>query len=182
MANLTFNNETFVVNHAVKGADYIHGYNADGRMVACIEGIVNFDAISYDGEYMTPSACIEEACNDATYINGTLKTKSGATIPANYAGIAHISGNYTLQPADSGKFFYVSAAATITIPDGESVVFPYGAEIEFCSWTSDTVTFAGASGVTLVSLDNLKSIAGQYGCVAMKKLNTNLWLLSGALS
>lgn len=79
MATLTFNGTSYTVDHAVKGTDYVHGYDAAGVMVVCIGGVVNFNAITYDGSYMTPESCTEDPCNDVICSDGVLKTKDGRT-------------------------------------------------------------------------------------------------------
>jgi hypothetical protein len=182
MATLIFNGETYIVDHAVKGTDYVHGYDANGRMVTCISGVVDFSAIEYDGEYLAPEACLEEACNSAVYVNGTLQTKLGNVIPASYSELFKISGNYTLALNNAGKLGWVESQAIITVPNNTSVPFPTKTEIEILSYTDASVTFAAATGVSLLSLDDAKSIAGKYGVVTLKKIGANLWVLAGALS
>ena len=100
------------------------------------------------------------------------------------AGIKSISvAAYTLQLADAGKFLDVTNGGnvTITIPLNASVAFPAGTEIEICRDTMYTVTVAGASGVTIKSAGSKVSVADQYGCAVLKKLDTNTWLLAGDL-
>lgn len=77
MANLIFNSETFVVNHAVKGPDYVHGYDDNGKLIIAIEGVTNFAGITYDGEYMEPEQCLEESCNVVKFVNGRLVNNKG---------------------------------------------------------------------------------------------------------
>ena len=74
MPNLTFCGETYAVNHAVKGADYIHGYDANSVCIVAFEGVADLTAIGYDGTFMAPGDCAEEACNKVVYCGGKLKT------------------------------------------------------------------------------------------------------------
>lgn len=100
------------------------------------------------------------------------------------ASIVNKTASFTLSLADAGTWIYssVTTAITITVPTNTAVPIPIGTEIEFCQFNTGSVTFAAASGVVLVSLDNKKKIAGRYGCAALKKTATNTWILAGALS
>ena len=93
------------------------------------------------------------------------------------------TASFTLALSDAGKFTTVNstAAITITIPANASVAFPTYTEMEFCRYNTGSVTFAAASGVTLLSVDSVKTIGNRYGCVALKKVGTDTWLLSGDL-
>lgn len=80
MATLKFNGESFVVDHAVKGTDYVHGYNAAGDCVVAIEGIKDFSIITYDSTYMTPDKCLDEACNTVRFVDGKLVNLNGTVV------------------------------------------------------------------------------------------------------
>jgi len=82
MATLTFNGSTYTVDHAVKGADYIHGYNAAGVCLVSIEGIKDFSVVTYNGTYLTPEVCFAEACNSVRYVNGKLVKQDGTEVKA----------------------------------------------------------------------------------------------------
>ena len=81
MATITFNGESYTVDRAVKGTDYVHGYDADGGLVVSIDGVVDFNSITYSGSYLDPTSCAEENGNYAVYVSGALKTRSGTTVP-----------------------------------------------------------------------------------------------------
>ena len=100
------------------------------------------------------------------------------------ARVQSASSSKTLALADAGTFIYVSSTSnlTITIPTNASVAFPVGTEIEFCRWNTGAVTFAAASGVTLVSANSLKSISVRYATAGLKQVAANTWLLSGSLA
>lgn len=88
----------------------------------------------------------------------------------------------TLALSDAGCTLYNSTAnVTITIPTNDTVAFPTGTEIEFIRYGAGTVTFAPASGVSLYSIDNARTISATYGVVCLKKMNANSWILAGAL-
>lgn len=80
MATLTFCGESYTVDHAVKGADYVHGYNANGVCVVAFEDVADLTAIEYDGEYLAPEECATEVCNKVVYCGGKLKTLGGALV------------------------------------------------------------------------------------------------------
>lgn len=80
MATLTFNGESFTVAHAVKGTNYVHGYNANGECIVAIEGINDFGVVSYNDTYMTPDKCLDEECNTVRYVNGKLVNLNGTEV------------------------------------------------------------------------------------------------------
>ena len=94
------------------------------------------------------------------------------------------TASYTLALTDAGKMIAVnsSSAATVTIPTNASVAFPVDTEIEIAQFGAGVVSIAGASGVTIRSVDSMVSLSGQYAVAALKKINTNEWLLAGALA
>lgn len=91
---------------------------------------------------------------------------------------------YTLTLSDSRKIVATtsSSAVTITVPTNASVAFPVGSVIAFEQRGTGVLTFAGASGVTISSLNSNLSISGRYGTAAIRKTGTNDWILAGALA
>lgn len=102
MPTLTFNGESYSVDHAVKGPDYIHGYEANGMLLVSFEGIKNFDKYSYTGAYMSPSDCLEESCNDVKYCNGGFKTRGGDSLLPSGLGI----NDYVTEEGTKGIWSY----------------------------------------------------------------------------
>ena len=80
MATITFLGESFEVDHAVKGEDYVHGYDAAGHCIISIDGVKDFSLITYDGVYMNPRECLSEPCNSVKYCGGSLKTADGEMV------------------------------------------------------------------------------------------------------
>lgn len=80
METLTFNGTQYTVDHAAKGTDYIHGYDADGVLVVAFDGVTDFSGFTYSGTYMTPSDCLAEVCNDVKFCGGHFKTRGGEDI------------------------------------------------------------------------------------------------------
>lgn len=92
--------------------------------------------------------------------------------------------SYTLSLTDAGTFNWCgnnNDPITVTIPANATVPFPVGTEIEFGRGAPGTLTFAAASGVNILSIDNMRSVANWNGCAALKQVATNYWLLSGDL-
>lgn len=111
---------------------------------------------------------------------------SDSKVKAAQASSAIVSktASFTLALTDAGRFIGVNSSSdvTATIPANASVAFPVGTEVEIAQLGAGAVTVAGASGVTIDSLDSMLSTAGQYATVCLKKIGTNEWLLAGALS
>lgn len=80
MATLTYNGESYAVDHAVRGEDFIHGYDADGILIVAFEGISNFSGFTYDGTYMEPEHCLAEGCNDVKFASGIWQTRDGSPL------------------------------------------------------------------------------------------------------
>lgn len=90
-------------------------------------------------------------------------------------------GAYTLQIGDAGKFLFCLGNVVLTIPTNSSVAFPLFTEIEiYLHGTSCNIV--GASGVSILSLDGAHTLAGQYACACLKKIDVNHWVLAGALA
>ena len=104
MATLTFNGESYAVDHAVKGADFIHGYDANAVMIVSFEGITDFSGFTYDGTYMEPEHCLAEGCNDVKYVSRSLKKADGTALsPADFcaaeSGHTHTHTDVGAAPA-----------------------------------------------------------------------------------
>ena len=85
MAILTYYDNSYTVDHAVKGEDFIHGYDADGILIVAFEGITNFSGFTYDGTYLEPEDCLAEGSNDVKYMDGGLKKADGTALsPADF--------------------------------------------------------------------------------------------------
>lgn len=95
MAILKYGSEEYTVDHAVKGADYIHGYDKNGVLLVSFDGVHDFSLFSYDEEYMLPEHCLEEPCTNVKYIGNTLTNGSGKPIPASAVGAGTITNEYT---------------------------------------------------------------------------------------
>ena len=93
------------------------------------------------------------------------------------------TGSFTLTLAMDGAFIRAQStgAMTVTIPAYADAAFPVGAEIELMQEGSGAVTFAAAPGVTIRSYGGELTMSGQYATAGIKKIDTNVWVLTGAL-
>lgn len=126
----------------------------------------------------TGTVVITAAGISAAELSGTKVKPSQAS-----SAIDTKTADFTLALADSGKMLLVNSGndITVTIPTNASVAFDIGAEIEIARMGAGEVAIAGAAGVTINSLLSMTGVSDQYGVAALKKLDTNEWLLAGAL-
>jgi hypothetical protein len=117
MAILSFNNESFEVDHAVKGANYVRGYNADGSCVISIEGIIDFTVVTYNDTYLSPEACFAEACNEVRYVNGKFVKKDGTEIAV--APAAHNQAASTITAGALGGKVQANASAAASVGNAQ---------------------------------------------------------------
>lgn len=105
------------------------------------------------------------------------------------SNIVTTNANKTLALSDAGKFALCnnSSAITVTIPNNADVPFPIGTELEILRYYGGDVTIQAGSSVYLYfpdcgsSTGNSVTIGNRYGVVALKKLYTDRWVISGDL-
>lgn len=90
MATLTFCGNTYSVDHAVKGSDYIHGFNEYNELIVAFEGVTDFSKFAYDGDYMTPEQCLQEKCNNLKHIGSSIVREDGTEV-VNLKNILYLS-------------------------------------------------------------------------------------------
>lgn len=95
--------------------------------------------------------------------------------------IVAVSTGKTLALTDATTIQKVTAEATITVPPNTDVAFNVGCEIVILSYTASDVTIAAGLGVTIYSADSNLKIDGQYAAATLKKIDTDEWVLIGAL-
>lgn len=98
--------------------------------------------------------------------------------------IVTVTASRNLLSTDINKFLNCTNISniTITIKPNNIVYIPIGAEISITQYGTGTVTLVEYSGVVIRAKDGKKKINGQYSSVALKKINTDEWLLVGALA
>jgi hypothetical protein len=94
-----------------------------------------------------------------------------------------ITASTTLALSHMEKFLFCSSASqiTLTIPEHSAVPFPVGTMINVVRIGTGSVTFATASGVTLSTQENARSIGGQNCAVTLYKSGKNEWIGLGAM-
>ena len=106
MGLLTYYDNSYTVDHAVKGADFIHGYDENAVLIVSFEGIRDFSGFTYDGTYLEPEHCLAEGSNDVKHVDGELKKADGTALsPADFGaaedGHTHDDRYYTETEMDT---------------------------------------------------------------------------------
>lgn len=93
---------------------------------------------------------------------------------------AQTGTSYTLVLADRGKLVTMtnSSENTVTVPPNSSVAYPVGTTIYLTQLGTGQTTVAAGVGVTINTTETLLS-RGQYAMMALIKVGTNAWLLTG---
>jgi hypothetical protein len=77
---LTYYDNSYTVDHVVKGADFIHGYDENAVLIVSFEGIRDFSGFTYDGTYLEPEHCLAEGCNDVKFVGGKWLNRDGTPL------------------------------------------------------------------------------------------------------
>lgn len=91
--------------------------------------------------------------------------------------------SYTLVLTDASKYIRMGSgsAQTLTVPNNTSVPFETNTEIAVEQSGAGTLTIVADTGVTILCAATLV-LNGQYATAALKKLDTNTWILAGRLA
>ena len=91
---------------------------------------------------------------------------------------------HDLQAEYNGKLIKMvnTYNLTITIQPQSTIAYEDEFEVEYVRYGANTVTFAAGTGVTINSVDGMRSISDQYACVSLKRIAENEWLLTGSLA
>ncbi len=111
---------------------------------------------------------LQSALDDKAALDPDINTQSGTS--------------YTLTLFDRGRLVVMgnAAANTLTIPTNASVAFPLGTIISVVQNGAGVTTIAGATGVSLNGISGGEgSIGSRYQAVALLKISSDAWLLSG---
>lgn len=119
-----------------------------------------------------------------TFLDGVL-----ATVPLTYLTIAEAdtrslitenlqTASYTLQLSDRNKVVAMNnaSAAVVTVPSNASVAFPIGSIVNVYAMSNQTITIAGASGVTV---RNAGRLFERYVEISLRKRDIDEWVASG---
>ena len=178
---------TFQLFSSSEGTEYC----ADTTFVA---GKLEFGSVQTlahkdeNGEWMlneTPDFAEQVAIcaqyNPTIMENWTTDTFIGAAKP--FALVQSYTASTTLAAVNIGNFLNMNSTddLTVTIPLDDNLIAPVGVELEICRYSTGNVTVVGESGVSVLSSSGSTAIGNQYGCVTLKKLAANTWLISGDL-
>jgi hypothetical protein len=127
---------------------------------------------------ITNSIALKADQTDVDTLETTVNTKADALV-----SFVALSSNHILELTNASKVltFTNTDPVTITVPANTTIAFPVGTQIAVLRNGTGTVTFAGASGVTVNSKDSALAIAGQYASAALLKTATDTWQLIGSL-
>jgi len=151
-----------ITNGNLTYAPYAVGDKSAGRIYSGTTNPTNTTRLNYDG---------------IIYASKFIPTNSAElveTITNSGTIILNIAQAYKLLNINAG-----SSAVTISIPKD---VFTIGTEIAFFRYGSGTVTFQGATDVTLRFETGKNKIKAQYTSAAIKQISNNEWALVGNLA
>lgn len=132
MPRLIFNNtDEYIVSHAVKGPNYIHGFDERGTMIVAFEAISDFSLYTYTDKFLAPDECFEEPLNRVSYVNNKLVMADGTGVPIwRKETISLTSGGWkdkkqevSCSLADTDNLVIVSPASSSIVRYGECGVF-----------------------------------------------------------
>ena len=126
MATLTYLEESYEVDHATKGADFIHGFDKNGCPVVFFDGITDFSGFGYTGVYMDPSHCAADGCNDLLFVGGRMQTKDGRSV-ARTVEATLASASWT---GDEAPYSYKLSINGITATSNQEVLPAIGITTE----------------------------------------------------
>lgn len=199
---ITFNGQVYFNTNVDISSLYVDTITSDGGSIA-FSGVdtVDFNQIDISGVrglYSETDAFILSDENIPTlrcgptgagtfevygsiWTDGDITSKSRKVITE--GPTAAKTANYTFVLGDANGFIYSNSASalTFTIPLNSSVAYPTGTEIHIMRYGTGEISISPTSGVTLVSEGSKRRINAQYQAASLKKLDTNTWVLIGAL-
>jgi hypothetical protein len=111
--------------------------------------------------------------------SGNLTGVNTNTLSGFGAKITSISTSYSLAATDNAEVIQSTAASaiTITIPTG----LPTGFNCMVLQYGAGQITFAAASGVTIINRNSYTKTLGQYAIATVLHLGSNIVVISGEL-
>lgn len=111
--------------------------------------------------------------------SGNLTGVNTNTLSGFGAKITSISTSYSLAATDNAEVIQSNAASaiTITIPTG----LPTGFNCMVLQYGAGQITFAAASGVTIINRNSYTKTLGQYAIATVLHLGSNIVVISGEL-
>jgi len=110
---------------------------------------------------------------------GNVLGSNSNTLSGFGANISTISASYTLASTDNAEVIKSDAASaiTVTIPTG----LPTGFNCMVLQYGAGQITFAAASGVTIINRNAYTKTLGQYAIATVLHLGSNIVVISGEL-
>ena len=120
----------------------------------------------------------EIAISKVTNLQSSLDAKANSVL-----SLSEKTASHTLQLVDAGKVLIFNSASNlvVTVPLDSTLDFPVGSQIAILRNGTGEVTFEGASGVDIRSVDSSLGISDQYGSAVLLKIAVNEWQLIGSL-
>jgi len=165
---------------SVTAGNGLSGGGSSGAVTLAIDTTITADLST--AQTLTNKTLTSPIINSATIATSTL------TSPKVNLGINTQTGTtYTTVLDDNGKLVTLSNASgiTLTIPPNSSVAYPVGAQLNLAQLGAGQVTFAGGSGVTIVSTGATASapkLRVQYSTATAVQTSTDNWLVMGDIS
>jgi hypothetical protein len=169
----------------------IHGHlNSLKTSLQSVEGTVNFLEDQY-GPFSSSAQFVESSIETLSdqYTNlsasATLFESNLATMNLEYLQIKTVTSSlYVLEIGDVNKVIEMNSSSdnVVVVPNSASVNFPIGSAINIVRFSEKETEISGGSGVTILSSDNLTSLAFQYSGATLYKYSDNTWLLIGSLA
>ena len=175
---------------AVNAGNGLSGGGSSGSVTLAIDTTITADLSTAQaltnknltsGTNTFPSSLVTETGSQ------TLTNKILTTPQINLGINTQTGTTYTTVLADNGKLVTLSNASgiTLTIPPNSSVAYPVGAQLNLAQLGAGQVTFAGGSGVTIVSTGATASapkLRAQYSTATAVQTSTDNWLVIGDIS
>ena len=174
---------------SVTAGNGLSGGGSSGAVTLAIDTAITVDLNTAQTlTNKTISASNNTLTGVATETGTQTLTNKTLTSPKVNLGINTQTGTtYTTVLDDNGKLVTLSNASgiTLTIPPNSSVAYPVGAQLNLAQLGAGQVTFAGGSGVTIVSTGATASapkLRTQYSTATAVQTSTDNWLVMGDIS
>jgi len=117
-----------------------------------------------------------------TGISGFTGVQGTTGVAADLILNSTIYSSYILAITDRNKMIIYNSgsAGSITVPLNSAVAFPIGTQVAFFQVSTGQLTISPYSGVTIYT-ENGYNLNAQYSLAAILKIDTDTWVLTGAL-
>ena len=165
MATLKFNGSSYTVDHAVKGSNYIHGYDSAGIKIVGFEGVVDFSPFQYDAQYLSPESCLEDPNNSVKFHDNRLMRPNGQTVSTSFYTEVTVP-NTGWTRANTAYRLYISGIDGLLSTDTPIVdVVTTQADVDANKLTLEawshivTITTAGDGGINIFTDGEIPAVS-----------------------